>query len=61
MNIRYIKISRAFINFKGSFANKSYNFNNYKKVDILKREIYSLIQTDKGQYKPKDLIKFRLV
>ena len=35
--------------------------NSYKKVSLLKDENYPLVQTDKGQYKAKDTVKFRVM
>jgi hypothetical protein len=31
----------------------------YRKVHLMAKERYSLIQTDKGKYKPKDKVQFR--
>ena len=33
----------------------------YKSVKLLKKENYLLVQTDKGQYKAKDTVKFRVL
>ena len=33
----------------------------YKSVKLLKKENYLLVQTDKGQYKAKDIVKFRVL
>ena len=33
----------------------------YKSVKLLKKENYLLVQTDKGQYKAKDIVKFRIL
>ena len=37
------------------------NIRTFKKITILPREIYPLIQTDKGHYKAKDEVKFRIL
>lgn len=33
----------------------------YESVKLLKKENYLLVQTDKGQYKAKDTVKFRVL
>ena len=33
----------------------------YESVKLLKKENYLLVQTDKGQYKAKDTVKFRIL
>ena len=53
--------TKAFINFEASFDNPSYAFNVFKEIKILPKETYNLIQTDKGQYKPNDTVKFRII
>jgi len=42
-------------------GNPSNSVNTFKIVTLLKKEEYPLIQTDKGQYKAKDDVKFRIM
>ena len=39
----------------------SYSVNAFKEITILEKENYPLIQTDKGIYKAKDDVKFRVL
>jgi len=55
------KASKGLLNIKVNFKDSSYSVNSFKEITILKKENYPLIQTDKGQYKAKDDVKFRVL
>jgi len=38
-----------------------YNVNVFRKVHLMAKQLHSLIQTDKGKYKPKDKVRFRIL
>eukprot|EP00092_Neocalanus_flemingeri_P108736 GFUD01139655.1.p1 GENE.GFUD01139655.1~~GFUD01139655.1.p1 ORF type:complete len:1716 (-),score=430.19 GFUD01139655.1:66-5213(-) len=55
------KASKGLLNIKVSFKDSTYSVDSFKEITILKKENYPLIQTDKGQYKAKDDVKFRVL
>eukprot|EP00090_Calanus_glacialis_P012233 TRINITY_DN20713_c0_g1_i4.p1 TRINITY_DN20713_c0_g1~~TRINITY_DN20713_c0_g1_i4.p1 ORF type:complete len:1703 (-),score=467.37 TRINITY_DN20713_c0_g1_i4:343-5451(-) len=55
------KESKGLLNIKVNFKDSTYSVNSFKEITILKKENYPLIQTDKGQYKAKDDVKFRVL
>ena len=52
---------KGLLNIKVSLKDFMYSVNSFKEITILKKENYPLIQTDKGQYKAKDVVKFRVL
>jgi len=55
------KESKGLLNIKVNFKDSTYSVNSFKEITVLKKENYPLIQTDKGQYKAKDDVKFRVL
>jgi len=53
--------SKGLVNFEIESDDSRLSFKTYKSISIYQQENYPLIQTDKGQYKAKDTIKFRVV
>jgi len=52
---------KGLLNINVNFEDSVYSVNSFKEITILKKETYPLIQTDKGQYKAKDVVKFRVL
>merc|ERR1712106_216596 len=53
--------AKGLLNIKVNFKDSTYSVNSFKEISILKKENYPLVQTDKGQYKAKDTVKFRVL
>ena len=55
-------VSKGLINFEmKSVEDQSLQVNSFQQISIYQKENYPLIQTDKGHYKAKDTVKFRVV
>ena len=52
---------KGLLHLKINFQNSTNAIDLYKEVTILKKESYPLIQTEKGHYKAKDEVKFRIL
>ena len=55
-------VSKGLINFEiKSVEDQSLQVNSFQQISIYQKENYPLIQTDKGHYKAKDTVKFRVL
>jgi alpha-2-macroglobulin len=53
--------SRGLLHIKVVLDDSTHLVDSFKEITILKKEIYPLIQTDKGHYKAKEDVKFRIL
>ena len=55
------KVSKGLLEIDIKSDDGSLDIKKFKEITIYKQEIYPLIQTDKGHYKAKDRVKFRII
>ena len=53
--------SKGLVNFELKSEDSTFHVNNFQSISIYQKEKYPLIQTDKGQYKAGDIVKFRIL
>ena len=53
--------SKGLVNFELKSEDSTFHVNNFQSISIYQKEKYPLIQTDKGQYKAGDIVKFRVL
>ena len=54
-------VSKGLVNFELKSDDSKFNSKNFRSIAIYQKENYPLIQTDKGQYKAGDIVKFRIL
>jgi len=59
LNLPAIKEDKALLNIQIKTGDKV--ISSFKEVKVLRSEVYTLVQTDKGQYKAGDLVMFRVM
>ncbi|CAB4058103.1 unnamed protein product [Lepeophtheirus salmonis] len=55
------KENHAILQIKGTFDDSDYRILSYKAIQVLKVSVQTLIQTDKHEYRPKQLVQFRVL
>ena len=54
-------VSKGLLELEIKTNDRSLDIKTFKEITIYRQDIYPLIQTDKGQYKAKDKVKFRVL
>ena len=54
-------VSKGLVNFELNSDDAKFKSKNFRSIAIYQKENYPLIQTDKGQYKAGDIVKFRIL
>lgn len=54
-------VSKGLVNFELKSDDSKFHSKNFRSIAIYQKENYPLIQTDKGQYKAGDIVKFRIL